>query len=288
MDKKPFATNGNSGVGVSNPASPNVEQSAEEDFSGLKYVDVGASTSPDEERPRPSGAKRRKAIRGFLILVTLALVVIGFFFWTMSGKKKIDLAVRDRSAQAAEGAPQKIDDVTAQAIAEVRAGAIPLPAPSPVAASTAEVAAALSSAPVTIPLGGTVADVKIAPAPNATGVSSNGEAAKLPEIVSGRNTESSIRCAPIRPTVAPPSKQPAAANDSARVPAARPLAAEKAVTLPPFGAMLPVRTLGAIYSLRQSLARLELTRDLRGQGWAMKKGTILIGQQQGSEVDRAY
>jgi hypothetical protein len=52
--------------------------------------------------------------------------------------------------------------------------------------------------------------------------------------------------------------------------------------------MLPVRTLGAIYTLRQSLTRLELTRDLRGQGWSMKKGTILIGQQQGSEVDRAY
>src|SRR5262245_21377437 len=130
MDKKPFATNGNSGVGVSNPAPPNIEQFPEEEFSGLKYVDVGASTSPDEAEPRPSGAKRRKATRGFLILAALALVVMGFFLWTASGKKKIDLPVRDRSAQAGESAPQKIDDVTAQAIAEVRAGANASPAAS--------------------------------------------------------------------------------------------------------------------------------------------------------------
>jgi hypothetical protein len=58
--------------------------------------------------------------------------------------------------------------------------------------------------------------------------------------------------------------------------------------MPPFGALLPVRTLGAIYTLRPSLARFELTRDMRGERWTMKKGTILVGQQRGSEVDRAY
>jgi hypothetical protein len=52
--------------------------------------------------------------------------------------------------------------------------------------------------------------------------------------------------------------------------------------------MLPVRTLGAIYTLRQSLARLELTRNVVGNGWGLKKGTVLVGQQQGSEYDRAY
>jgi hypothetical protein len=287
MDTKPFATNGNSGVGVSNPAPPKIEQFPEEEFSGLKYVDSEPPPSPDEAEPKPAGPKRRKAARGFLILATLALAVIGFLFWTTSGKKTIDLAVRDRSAQAVESAPQKIDDVTAQAIAEVRAGANASPSPSPAAASTVEANAALSSAPVTIPLGGTVTDVKSDLAQNATGVSSNDATPKTPEIVSGRNSESSIRCAPIRPTAAPAPKRPAA-GEATGAPAALPKASEKTVTLPPFGAMLPVRTLGAIYTLRQSLARLELTRDLRGQGWSMKKGTILVGQQQGSEVDRAY
>jgi hypothetical protein len=63
---------------------------------------------------------------------------------------------------------------------------------------------------------------------------------------------------------------------------------EKAVTLPAFGAMLPVRTLGAVYTLRNSLARLELTRDITGEGWTLKKGTVLIAQQQGGAFDRAY
>jgi len=52
--------------------------------------------------------------------------------------------------------------------------------------------------------------------------------------------------------------------------------------------MLPVRTMGALYTLRPGLARFELTRDVRGQGWQMRKGTTLIGQQQGGEHDRAY
>jgi hypothetical protein len=63
---------------------------------------------------------------------------------------------------------------------------------------------------------------------------------------------------------------------------------EKTVTLPAFGALLPVRTLGAVYTLRNSLARLELTRDIAGDGWALKKGTVLIAQQQGGAFDRAY
>jgi hypothetical protein len=53
--------------------------------------------------------------------------------------------------------------------------------------------------------------------------------------------------------------------------------------------MLPVRTLGALYTLRQgSLARFELTRDVRGEGWSMRKGTVLVGVSRGSEMDRAF
>ncbi|MGH9755611.1 MAG: hypothetical protein ACREA2_22755 [Blastocatellia bacterium] len=58
--------------------------------------------------------------------------------------------------------------------------------------------------------------------------------------------------------------------------------------MPPFGAMLPIRTMGALYTLRPGLARFELMRDVRGQDWQMRKGTTLIGQQQGGEYDRAY
>ncbi|MBA3713411.1 MAG: hypothetical protein H0W76_13335 [Pyrinomonadaceae bacterium] len=62
-----------------------------------------------------------------------------------------------------------------------------------------------------------------------------------------------------------------------------------APTKPPFGAMLPVRALGAIYSLRSgSLARFELTRDVAGQGWAMRRGTTLVATLRGAQHDRAF
>jgi hypothetical protein len=59
--------------------------------------------------------------------------------------------------------------------------------------------------------------------------------------------------------------------------------------LPSFGSMLPVRTIGGLYTLRSgALTRLELTRDMRGNGWSMKRGTILVGTSRGGEYDRAY
>lgn len=60
-------------------------------------------------------------------------------------------------------------------------------------------------------------------------------------------------------------------------------------TVPPFGTMLPVRTQGVIFTLRNnSYARLELTRDMAGSGWSLPKGTALIGRTTGSEHDRAF
>jgi hypothetical protein len=59
--------------------------------------------------------------------------------------------------------------------------------------------------------------------------------------------------------------------------------------LPRFGSILPVRTLGKIYTLRSgSSIRLELTRYVSGEGWSLSKGTVLIGQIRGSERDRAF
>jgi hypothetical protein len=64
---------------------------------------------------------------------------------------------------------------------------------------------------------------------------------------------------------------------------------EPTVALPPFGSMLPVRTIGGLYTLRSgAFARLELTRDMFGNGWSMKRGTILVGTTKGGEYDRAY
>ncbi len=59
--------------------------------------------------------------------------------------------------------------------------------------------------------------------------------------------------------------------------------------LPPFGTMLPVRTQAVILTVRNnSYARLELARNLTGEGWSLPKGTILIGHTSGSELERAF
>jgi hypothetical protein len=53
--------------------------------------------------------------------------------------------------------------------------------------------------------------------------------------------------------------------------------------------MLPVRSLGVLYTLRSGgLARFELTRDVKGKGWTMPRGTVLVGALRGAEYDRAY
>lgn len=69
-----------------------------------------------------------------------------------------------------------------------------------------------------------------------------------------------------------------------------PVAVKPAIpTVPPFGTMLPVRTQGVIFTLRNnSYARLELTRDMAGNGWSLPKGTVLIGRTTGNEQDRAF
>ena len=62
-----------------------------------------------------------------------------------------------------------------------------------------------------------------------------------------------------------------------------------APALPPFGTMLPVRTQGVIFTLRNnSYARLELIRDCAGSGWSLPKGAVLVGRTSGSESDRAF
>ena len=63
----------------------------------------------------------------------------------------------------------------------------------------------------------------------------------------------------------------------------------RTVTLPPFASALPVRTVGALFTLRTgALVRLELTRDITGDGWSMKRGTLLVGTTKGGDLDRAY
>jgi hypothetical protein len=240
----------------------------------------------DQARHRASRRRRRWA--GFAIFALL-IVASGLMLWSMfgdRGKTKIDLQVRD-PRKTNSGSPGS-DDVTAQAIAEIRAAASPAPAIPAVAAG--------SNTPVTVPLETPRAtDTK----PADQTADTTAAAKTRGGIASTRNPEKSIRCA-----LVPGAKEsltmttPAAHSQSVSQPIeeragptlARPalLLKDKQVAVPSFGTMLPVRTLGSLFTLRPSLARFELTRDTKGDGWNLKRGTVLVGQQQGSQYDRAY
>lgn len=58
----------------------------------------------------------------------------------------------------------------------------------------------------------------------------------------------------------------------------------------PFGALLPVRLVGAIYTLRSSggVVRMELTQPVEGKGYSYPAGTTLIGNLRGGEATRAF
>jgi len=58
------------------------------------------------------------------------------------------------------------------------------------------------------------------------------------------------------------------------------------VPLPPLGTMLPVRTLGTVFTLRNdSYVRMQLTRDMTGHGWHLPRGTEFYGTLRGAELD---
>jgi len=58
----------------------------------------------------------------------------------------------------------------------------------------------------------------------------------------------------------------------------------------PFGTLLPIRILGAVYTLRASggLVRMELTRSVSGKDYSYPAGTVLVGTLRGSEIRRAF
>ena len=105
---------------------------------------------------------------------------------------------------------------------------------------------------------------------------------------SQRNAEASLYVGERSDERMPPASSTPERSSSSREPL-RENHSEPKVVVPPFGSMLPVRTIGGLYTLRNgALARLELTRDMAGNGWFMKRGTILIGSTKGGEYNRAY
>lgn len=64
----------------------------------------------------------------------------------------------------------------------------------------------------------------------------------------------------------------------------------KSVGQIPFGTLLPVRLVGAIYTLKNSggVVRMELTQPIEGKGYSYPAGTTLVGNVRGGETIRAF
>ncbi len=242
------------------------------------YLDFDEEEEKENNTPgageRPL-RKRKHAVGAALFLLLLAGAGAGI--WLMFGggnKTRVTVPVRDNSQRTDQAAARNSDDVTAQAIAEVRgATASPAPAPSaspaPVAPEAGAGTIVMPTTPVTVPMAGTVSPATEAATGEGGPSSRSGGAEGREDSLSRRNTERSIRCAPI-PNQIPANKPVAGAPVKELLP--EPAAfkrTEPRVVLPSFGAMLPVRTLGALYTLRPSLIRFELVRDLQGENWQM-------------------
>ena len=69
-----------------------------------------------------------------------------------------------------------------------------------------------------------------------------------------------------------------------------PVISNESANLPPFGTLLPVRFLGAVFTLQSSggLIRMEISRAVRSGGFSYPAGTVLVGRLRGSETNRAF
>ncbi|MFY9610293.1 MAG: hypothetical protein WAU45_16980 [Blastocatellia bacterium] len=264
--------------------------------------------------------KKTKRNRRLISAVALLVIIIGgvlALYYIFSPSRSVKINVKTKQPTQTQDAIAKSDkapeDVTAEAIAEVRrAISNPSAAASP---STATSVLPRGAENLPAPLSSTVLPSDPSETPSDT---KQHEASPREE--SRRNRERSIRftidgdqpairkvsldshptdAASVRqdktpldtPTLTNPEasrqSRPSFVANASRKLSTNPSIAP--VVLPRFGSILPVRTLGKIYTLRSgSSIRLELTRYVSGEGWSLSKGTVLIGQVSGSERDRAF
>lgn len=278
----------------------------------LSVLDEGSELP--KEMPRRS--RRRKILLALLALLLLAGGSIAGGYYLLRGNR-VDLkanknlpekvtsgkdikqaafdSIRDSLAEPAPPATNS-DGYPPQsrpATATDSAGQVTVPEASGIAATLAPPPEALLGAEAN-----TLAETRQKSAPVAQD--------KPPECTSSQSSPGSrlaaaqsVRFAPVPQraensikhgvSTALPARNDAAENEahSGKTAAASPLVNRRAA--PQFGAMLPVRLMGVLYTLRQgAMARLELVRDFSAGEWRLPRGTVFIGQTQGGDLDRAY
>ncbi|HKP36842.1 MAG TPA: hypothetical protein VJT71_08280 [Pyrinomonadaceae bacterium] len=248
----------------------------------------------ERERGAQAGRGRKRIVGALLAVVILVLAVVVIWFMVGSGAtRKAKVPVNAGNSNSAQ---QSEEGMTRQAIQELNSGpgvsfgdgTVARPQSSPVGEQV--VTQSVSNEPVT-QLPATVnpnlsSTVDPARSTNSStqASESNSQSSSVSKVVSGteRNNERSV---PIGEELVAPAKREAASPEGPKGVESR----AGAVALPSFGSMLPVRSLGVIYTLRSGgLVRFEVTRDIKGKGWFLPHGTVLVGALRGSEYDRAF
>src|SRR6266446_5503457 len=246
----------------------------------------------EEERGEKQGKGRgRRAVVGLgvLIVIVACAAIAGWFVIGKGATRKAKMPVNGSNASTNSGAESE-EAMTRQAIEQARVSGpgITLSDGSVVRPGTLPPATGMgpgSNVPVTqVPpvINGDLSSTVNSAQPNTnTENSRNSEAkptvARTVAAVVGRNNERSVRIG----EDAKPATDRRGADEVRKDPSG--------IALPSFGSMLPVKSLGVLYTLRSGgLVRLELTRDVKGKGWSMARGTVLVGALRGAEYDRAF
>src|SRR6266540_246711 len=246
----------------------------------------------EEERGEKQGKGRgRRAVLGLglLIVIVVCAAIAGWFVIGKGATRKAKVPVNGSNASTNSGAESE-EAMTRQAIEQARVSGpgITLSDGSVVRPGTLPPTTGMgpgSNVPVTQVspvINGDLSSTVNSAQPNTnTENSRNSEAkptvARTVAAVVGRNNERSVRIG----EDAKPATDRRGADEVRKDPSG--------IALPSFGSMLPVKSLGVLYTLRSGgLVRLELTRDVKGKGWSMPRGTVLIGALRGAEYDRAF
>lgn len=292
-------------------AEPQLRADVEDEIFDRAEQDEEGLALDRADEPKKVRQRRRRLFLA-AVAVLLLVSVVGALTFYSRGSTRVEYGQKAKQSQVVPPAPNASaatgrDTRTEQAIEEAQrltTTAEQAPAKSPTTSDATRSSASKPDTPFNVPtnFAGTVKS-KSDPLDPGTKTDSNGFNVRNSEkstppasasdvtsdtrkVRSQRSSETSFYTT----ERAEPRNQPTVGN-SVRL-NSRTLARENkaaTVVLPPFGSMLPVRTIGGLYTLRSgALTRLEVTRDMKGNGWSMKRGTILVGTSRGGEYDRAY
>ncbi len=238
-----------------------------------------------ERGQKIEGRGRKRAVGGVIVVLLLVFGAgAAYFMLSNGGTKKARVPVNGAGQSNSQ---QSEDALTRQALDNVKTPGVNVDGASvrPQVTGTPEQSQAITTEPTQLPANFTAT---VGPSPtvsqatiaNNQSLQSSDTATKVAAVTAG-NSERSVLIGE-RPSVASREPSKPERNDSDR-------AIKSTVAVPSFGSMLPVRSLGAIFTLRSgSLARFELTRDVKGKGWFLPHGTVLVGALRGAEFDRAF